>query len=113
MTIEEAVKAARLNLPVVYEHPMLGPMLYARIGSVRKDFALRSDAARGKPAEAYALELLPMSGARSVTVVPPERVREATTEELADIRQYRFEAVMPEAHPELICEEMKKARSEE
>ncbi len=108
MTIDEAVKAARLNVPVVYEHPMEGPMLYARIGSIRKDFALKSDAARGKPAEVYALELLPMSGARSVTVVPPERVREATAEELGDIKQYRFTPEMPEVRPEMICEEVKR-----
>ena len=109
MTIEEAVTAARLNVPVVYDSPMLGPMLYARIGCIRKDFPLRSDIARGA-AEVYGLELLPMNEARSVTVVPPERVREATAEEIADIRQYRFEPVMPEVRPELLCEEVKSGR---
>ena len=88
MTIEEAVTAARKNIPVVYDSPMLGPLLYARIGCVRKDFALRSDAERGKPAEVYALELLPMNGANSVAVVKPELVREATGAELADRRLY-------------------------
>ena len=36
MTIDEAVRAARLNVPVVYDSPMLGPQLYARIGCIRK-----------------------------------------------------------------------------
>ncbi|MBR4184306.1 MAG: hypothetical protein IKQ87_00940 [Clostridia bacterium] len=108
MTIEEAVRAARKNVPVVYDSPMLGPMLYARIGSIRKDFALRSDVKRGKPSEVYGLELLPMNGARSVTVAPVELVRVATPEELGDYRQYRYTPVMPEVHPELICDEVKK-----
>ena len=110
MTIEEAVKAARLNQPVVHEDPMNGSILYARIGCIRKDFPLRADLKRGK-SETYALELLPMSGARSVTVVPPERVREATSEELRDYRQYRYEPVMPEVRPEMICEEVKRGVS--
>jgi len=109
MTIEEAVQAARRNVPVVYEHPMEGPMLYARIGCIRKDYPLKSDAARGA-VEVYGLELLPMNGARSVTVVPPERVREATPEELWDIRQYRVTPSMPEVRPELLCEEVKSGR---
>lgn len=91
MTIEEAVRAARANLPVIYDSPMEGPMLFARIGCIRKDFALRSDAARGAEAEVYALELLPMNRGNSVTVVPPERVREAGPAELADVRHYRRE----------------------
>lgn len=88
MTIPEAQAAARKNTPVVYDDPMLGPMLFARIASIRKDFALRRDVERGKPAEVYALELWGMDRQRSVTVVPPDRVREATPEELADVRQY-------------------------
>ena len=47
MTIEEAVTAARKNVPVVYDSPMLGPQLYARIGCIRKSFPLRSDRERG------------------------------------------------------------------
>ena len=89
MTIEEAVKAARNNMPVIYDSPMLGPMLYARIGSIRKDFALREDVAKGRAAESYMLELLSMSGAQSVMIVPPERVREATAKELMDVKNYR------------------------
>lgn len=107
MTIEEAVSAARRNLPVVYEHPMEGPMLFARIGCIRKDFPLRSDAARGA-VEVYGLELLPMNDGRSVTVVPPEKVREAKAEDLGDYRQYRYTPKMPEVHPELICDEVRK-----
>jgi len=110
MTIQEAQSAARRNLPVVDDNPMLGPLLYARIGALRKDFALRSDVARGKPAELYSVELLPMSEARSVTVVPLERVREATPEELGDYNQYRHTPSMPEVHPELLCEEVKSGR---
>lgn len=106
MTIQEAQTAARNNTPVVHENPMLGPLLYARIGSIRKDYALRSDVARGKPAEVYALELLPMNDARSVTVVPPESVREAKPEELHDLRQYQGPPSMPEFRPELLCEEV-------
>lgn len=109
MTIEEAVTAARKNVPVVYEHPMEGPMLYARIGCIRKDYPLKSDVARGA-VEVYGLELLPMNGARSVTVVPPERVREAKPEELWDIKQYHVTPSMPEVHPELLCEEVKSGR---
>ena len=110
MTIQEAQSAARRYLPVVDDNPMLGPLLYARIGALRKDFALRSDVARGKPAELYSVELLPMSGARSVTVVPLKRVREATPEELRDIRQYRVTPSMPEVRPELLCEEVRTGR---
>ena len=109
MTIEEAVKAARKNVPVVYDSPMLGRQLYARIGCIRKSYPLKSDAARGA-VEVYGLELLPMNDARSVTIVPPERVREATAEELWDIRQYRVTPSMPEVHPELLCEEVKSGR---
>ena len=109
MTIEEAVKAAKANQPVVYDSPMLGPQLYARIGCIRKSYPLRSDAARGA-VEVYGLELLPMSEARSVTIGPPERVREATPEELRDLRQYRVTPSMPEVRPELLCEEVKSGR---
>ena len=109
MTIEEAVTAARKNVPVVYDSPMLGPQLYARIGCIRKSYPLKSDADRGA-VEVYGLELLPMNGARSVTVVPPERVREARPEELRDLRQYRVTPSMPEVHPELLCEEVKSGR---
>lgn len=109
VTIDEAVKAARMNVPVVYESPMEGPLLYARIGCIRKDFPLRSDIARGKT-EFYSLELLPMNEARSSTVVPPERVREARAEELGDVEQYRFTPEMPEVRPELLCEEVKSKR---
>ena len=109
MTIEEAVQAARRNVPVVDENPTLGPILYARIGCIRKSYPLRSDADRGA-VEVYGLELLPMSEARSVTIVPPERVREATPEELRDLRQYRVTPSMPEVRPELLCEEVKSGR---
>ena len=108
MTIEEAVSAARRNVPVVDVDPMNGAILYARIGCIRKDFALRSDVARGKEPETYGLELLPMNGARSVTVVSPERVREATAAELWDWEQYCFTPPEPEVHAELICDEVKK-----
>lgn len=106
MTIQEAVAAARRNQPVMYDNPMEGPMLFARIGCVRKDFALLSEAARGKEAEYYSLELLPMRGG-SVEVVSPELVRIATAEELRDIRHYQKAAQMPEVHPELICAEIR------
>ena len=109
MTIEEAVTAARKNVPVVDEDPMSGPILYARIGCIRKSFPLKSDRERGA-AEVYGLELLPMSGARSATVVPPERVREATAEELRDLRHYQGPPSMPEVHPELLCEEVRSGR---
>lgn len=109
MTIEEAVTAARKNVPVVDENPTLGPILYARIGSIIKTYPLRADVDRGAH-ESYGLELLPMNGARSVTVVPPERVREATPEELRDLRQYRVTPSMPEVRPELLCEEVRSGR---
>ena len=109
MTIEEAVTAARKNVPVVYENPTLGPILYARIGSIIKTYPLRADVDRGAH-ESYGLELLPMNGARSVTIVPQERVREATPEELRDLRQYRVTPSMPEVRPELLCEEVKSGR---
>ena len=108
MTIEEAVTAARKNVPVVDENPTLGPILYARIGSIIKTYPLRADVDRGAH-ESYGLELLPMNGARSVTIVPPERVREATPEELRDLRQYRVTPSMPEVRPELLCEEVRHA----
>ena len=109
MTIEEAVSAARKNVPVVDEDPVIGPILYARIGCIRKSYPLKSDAARGA-VEVYGLELLPMSGARSVTIVPPERVRVATPEELRDLRHYQGPPSMPEVRPELLCEEVKSGR---
>ena len=109
MTIEEAVTAARKNVPVVDENPTLGPILYARIGSIIKTYPLRADVDRGAH-ESYGLELLPMSEARSVTIVPPERVREARPEELWDIKQYRVTPSMPEVRPELLCEEVKSGR---
>lgn len=109
MTIEEAVSAARRNLPVIDEDPLSGPILYARIGCIRKSFPLRSDRERGA-AEVYGLELLPMSGARSVTIVPPERVREATPEELRDLRHYSGPEKRPEVRPELLCEEVRSGR---
>ena len=109
MTIDEAVRAARLNVPVVYDSPMLGPQLYARIGCIRKSYPLRTDAARGA-VEVYGLELLPMNRANSVTVVPPERVREATAEDLHALHQYEAAVRMPEVYPELLCEEVKSGR---
>lgn len=107
MTIKEAVKAARANTPVIYESPMEGPILYGRISSIRKDFALRSDVAHGKEPESYALELVSMRGARSVCSVAPERVRIATGEELRDLRHYIGSTKTPEVRPELICDELK------
>lgn len=89
MTIEEAVKAARNNTPVIYDSPSVGPLLYARIGCIRKSYPMRKDAADGRAAEEYSLELLPMNGARSLMVAPPERVREAKPEELSDIKYYK------------------------
>ena len=88
MTISDAVTAARNNTPVIYEDALLGPMLYARIGAIRKTFALREAVAAGKAEETYGLELLPMNGARSVMVVDPERVRAATPEELMNYKLY-------------------------
>ena len=107
MTIEEAVKATRANTPVIYESPMEGPILYGRISSIRKDFALRSDVAHGKEPESYALELVSMRGARSVCSVAPERVRIATGEEIRDLRHYIGSTKTPEVHPELLCQEVK------
>lgn len=109
MTIEEAVKAARQNTPVVYEDSMLGEMLFERIGSIRKDFALLRDVERGKARESYTLELLPMNRARSVTVADPERVRLAEAEDLRRLAHYEKDPSRPPVHPELICEEVKRA----
>lgn len=112
MTIQEAQAAARRNLPVIYDDPLEGVRLYARIGSIRKDYALLSEVARGKPAETYSVEVLPMNGARTVSVVPVERVRAATAEELWDVELYRGEARKPEVHPELLCPEVKTFQSQ-
>lgn len=110
MTVEEAVTAARKNLPVVYMDPMLGNLLFARIAAIRKDYALIADVAKGKAAEVYTVELWPMSRARSVTVVDPARVRLAETEDLRDISQYRGNDPMPLVRPELLCEEIKRSQ---
>ena len=75
MTIEEAVQAARMNAPVIFDDKMLGEMLFGRIGAIRKDFATLRDVNRGREPERYALELLPMHGGQSVTSADPERVR--------------------------------------
>ena len=88
MTIQEAVTAARNNTPVIYDSPTLGPMLYARIVTIVKEFALRESVARGTPAERYMLELADMNRNASRLVCPPERVRTATAAELADAKMY-------------------------
>lgn len=95
MTIPEAVAAARKNAPVVYDDKMLGEMLFARIGAIRKDFARLADVERGRDPEFYQLELLPMAGGSSVTVVDPERVRVAQVEDLRDMKKYRRDASRP------------------
>ena len=111
MTIPEAIDAARKNSPITYEDAMLGAMLFGRIGAVRKDFATLDAVRRGKDAETYALELLPISSGRSVMVVDPARVRLAKKEELADVRQYpRME--QPQPREELICAEVMAKRAE-
>lgn len=107
MTIKEAGEAALKNLSVVYESPLDGAILCGRIGCIRKDYALKSDVARGKPEAVYALELLPMNKAKSVLVVDPERVRLATAEDMRDVSQYYSKPVMPEVHPELLCKELR------
>lgn len=88
MTIEEAVTAARNNTPVIYDSPTQGPLLYARIATIMKEFALRESVARGKPAERYMLDLADMNRNGSRLVCPPERVRVATAAELADWKLY-------------------------
>ena len=108
MTIEAAVQAARMCAPVVYSDPMLGDMLFARIGSVRKDFGRREDAARGKHTEWYSLELLPMNGANSVTVVDPERCRIAMAADLARLDHYDADPSRPPVHEEIKCAEVKR-----
>jgi len=89
MTIEEALTAARRNVPIIYDSPTAGPMLYSRITAILKTFALREDVARGVEPERYSLELADMNRAGSRMVCAPERVREATVEELRDLNLYR------------------------
>ena len=110
MTISEAAVAARRYAPVVYEDPMEGPLLFARIAAVRKEFAPPEDAARGKAAEYYTVELWPASGGRSVTVADPGRVRLAEAGELRDPAQYPPDPWKPAVHPELLCEEVRTGR---
>lgn len=111
MTINEAIQAARANKPVIYTDKMLGEMLFGRIGAIRKDFELLSDVERGKEAEGYSLELLPINGTRSVTVVEPEAVRLAEIEDLRNYAHYRQDPSRPPVHEEIICAEVKERRA--
>ena len=109
MTIEEAVRAARMNQPVA-DVTSDGVIVYARIGAIRKTYALLSDVARGAEPESYSLELLPMNRANTCTDADPKNVRLATAEELMDREQYRYRGKMPEVHPELLCDEVRSGR---
>lgn len=109
MTINEAIQAARMNTPVVYTDTLLGDMLFGRIRAIRKDFSLIRDVERGKAREHYSLELLPMNRSQSVTVADPEKVRLAGAEDLRKLTHYEGDPSRPPVHPELICEEVKRA----
>lgn len=112
MTINEAIQAARANKPVVYTDKMLGEMLFGRIGAIRKDFATLADVEKGKEAESYTLELLPLSGIRSVTVVDPEAVRLAEIRDLSNPANFKRDPSRPPVHEEIICDEVKRKREE-
>ncbi len=51
MTIKEAVAAARASVPVVYEDPVFGPMLFKRISVISKIYP------DGEESERYELTL--------------------------------------------------------
>ena len=89
MTINECVDAARKHAFVIREDPMLGPMLYARIGAITKRYRAPERVARGEEPEYYTLELLPANRANSVTIADPALVRLATTEEIRDYNNYK------------------------
>lgn len=97
MTIQEAVRAARANDPVVYEDPMLGDMLFARICEINKVFRKKSDVERGKEPEQYYLTLESMrSRVGSMHTCQPEDVRIATAQDIVDSGIHR-EDVVPDA----------------
>lgn len=112
MTMDEAIRAARLNTPVVYDDKMLGEMLFGRIGAIRKDFAPLRDVNRGREPERYALELLPMHGGQSVTSADPERVRLAGAEDLRRLAHYEGDLSRPPVREELICREVRERNGE-
>lgn len=83
MTIEDAVKAARACATVVFEDPMLGPMVFARICEITKRYRTPAEIEHGKEPETYYLTLESMRcPGRSQHIVPPELVRIATAEDV-------------------------------
>lgn len=97
MTVEEAVKAAKGNDPVVYMDPMLGPMVFGRICEITKVYRRQSDVMRGKAPEQYYLVLESMKcRVGSLHSCPPEDVRIATAQDIVDSGIHR-EDVVPDA----------------
>ena len=74
---------------------MLGPLLYARIRAIIKNYREPDRIARGEDPEYYTVELIPANRANSVTVADPALVRLATTEEIMDYNHYKKDPSRP------------------
>ena len=83
MTKDEVLKAAENQIPVVDKRSEL---IYKRISAIYWRYSGERERRSGKPPRYIEIELEPMNGANSITVTAPERVREATEEEIKNYR---------------------------
>ena len=83
MTKDEALKAAENQIPVVDK---TSELIYKRISAIYWRYSGERERRSGKPPRYIEIELEPMNGANSITVTAPERVREATEEEIKNYR---------------------------
>lgn len=79
MTKNEAIRAAENQVPIFDK---ASEILYKRISAIYWRYAGERELQRGRPPRYIEIELEPMNGANSITVTAPERVREATEEEI-------------------------------
>lgn len=83
MTKNEALKAADQQIPILDKG---SDLLYRRISAIYWRYSGERERRSGKPPRYIEVELEPMNGANSITVTTPERIREATEEEIKNYR---------------------------
>ena len=83
MTKNEALKAADQQIPILDKG---SDLLYRRISAIYWRYYGEKERRSGKPPRYIEVELEPMNGANSITVTTPERIREATEEEIKNYR---------------------------
>ena len=83
MTKDEALKAADQQIPILDKG---SDLLYRRISAIYWRYSGERERRSGKPPRYIEVELEPMNGANSITVTTPERIREATEEEIKNYR---------------------------